>query len=61
MGSEFIAGSTVRLKSGGPVMTIESVIQLSESGYSGTAAKCVWFDDTTVIRGTFLFPVIESA
>jgi uncharacterized protein YodC (DUF2158 family) len=41
MPDEFKAGDTVKLKSGGPFMTIESI-----SEYNGIKkARCVWFDE----------------
>lgn len=39
------AGDTVRLKSGGPIMTISRV--------SGTGANCVWFDGNQPVQRVF--------
>ncbi len=38
-------GCLVKLKSGGPLMTVESLLE-------GGAAKCVWFSEYTVERVT---------
>lgn len=39
--AEIVVGRTVRLKSGGPVMTVEGV----ETEKTELQARCVWFDD----------------
>jgi uncharacterized protein YodC (DUF2158 family) len=44
-------GDTVRLKSGGPLMTVE----ILEEG----TAHCVWFNGTTAIRGGFPVAALE--
>lgn len=43
--TEFKKGETVRLKSGGPPMTITNV---GQSSYQGMLVWCVWFDDKHV-------------
>ena len=48
-------GDTVRLKSGGPVMTVESVDQ-----DQGTA-RCVWMKDETPMRHRFSIAALEAA
>ncbi len=42
----FAIGDTVQLKSGGPVMTVES---FGDDNY----VRCVWFEKTQVQRGGF--------
>lgn len=39
--SEIVNGSVVQLKSGGPLMTVLSIV---ERGQSESAVICVWFD-----------------
>ena len=46
-------GDIVRLKSGGPVMTVESVDQ--------GEADCVWMRDETPMRLTFSIAALEAA
>ena len=48
-------GDIVRLKSGGPVMTVESVNQGKEQ------ARCVWMKDETLMRGRFSIAALEAA
>ena len=45
MGEQLNAGDTVRLKSGGPLMTIEEIAEYF--GRTGIHAKCVWFKEKT--------------
>lgn len=47
--NDFKPGDTVQLKSGGPVMTIESM----EAGEGVTYALCVWFVKDETKRGNF--------
>lgn len=48
---DFKVGDTVRLKSGGPVMTIE---EIGTPEYSQTqTAWCIWFEKTDVKKGEF--------
>jgi uncharacterized protein YodC (DUF2158 family) len=42
-------GDTVRLKSGGPLMTIDSVEQIN----GRTVAHCIWFDKGIEKRGSY--------
>jgi uncharacterized protein YodC (DUF2158 family) len=39
--AEIVVGKTVRLKSGGPLMTVEAV----ESEKIELQARCIWFDE----------------
>ena len=54
----FNVGDTVRLKSGGPAMTVESVEQ-----FEGVdMAHCVWFGDKgEVQRQTFPMALLEKS
>ena len=51
----FSVGDIVQLKSGGPIMTVESV---DEEGLS-----CIWFADMTTVplRTCFVKEVVETA
>jgi uncharacterized protein YodC (DUF2158 family) len=49
--SEFKAGDTVKLKSGGPLMTVKAI----EGGYAIT----VWFEGTKHKEGRFLLVTLE--
>lgn len=42
--SEIKKGETVRLKSGGPLMTVESVGSYARTGGPEEGALCVWFE-----------------
>jgi len=44
----FKAGDTVRLKSGGPLMTVASILR-GDAHY----AVCQWFEGTTLKQGQF--------
>jgi uncharacterized protein YodC (DUF2158 family) len=46
MADEITEGSVVRLKSGGPTMTVTKML-------SGGQAHCKWFDDKTLLQGDF--------
>ena len=48
-------GDIVRLKSGGPVMTVESVNQ------GKTKARCVWMKNETPMERTFSIAALEAA
>ena len=48
-------GDIVRLKSGGPVMTVEWVDQ------GKVRARCVWMKDETPMRGRFSIAALEAA
>jgi uncharacterized protein YodC (DUF2158 family) len=48
----FIVGTTVRLRSGGPRMTIQAI--------DGDAVTCVWFDKATLRRAEFATGMLED-
>jgi uncharacterized protein YodC (DUF2158 family) len=61
MADEFKVGDVVRLKSGGPRMTIEELGDYSTMGVAGhDQAKCVWFEGTKHLRGVFEFASLET-
>lgn len=53
----FEVGQTVRLKSGGPLMTVSSV----GDDYGVPTVWCVWFDKTTEKTGKYVPGVLEAA
>ena len=56
---EFKEGDVVRLKSGGPEMSIESIRPLNF--YSNTiGVHCCWFDSNTIKRDAFIFEILEK-
>ena len=50
---EIKIGDVVRLKSGGPRMTVEDL--------SGEYASCVWFENSRALRGEFRLQLLEPA
>ena len=54
-GDEVKVGDVVRLKSGGPPMTVARVFQGAGSWY----ANCVWFDGAVTKGGDFATGVLE--
>jgi uncharacterized protein YodC (DUF2158 family) len=52
---EIAAGKRVRLKSGGPPMTVE---QLGDR-YGEPVANCAWFDGKALKRESFPLPALE--
>lgn len=61
--STLAKGDVVRVKSGGPRMTVEKTGQFG-GGMSGRSefqgAVCVWFDGTSVKRESFPIEVLEK-
>jgi len=53
MAMPFIVGMKVQLKSGGPMMTIQSV--------DADAANCIWFDKGTLRNAEFLPDTLVEA
>jgi uncharacterized protein YodC (DUF2158 family) len=62
-GKKFGVGDLVRLKSGGPSMTIEEMEYARIDSVSGMCyAKCVWYlSDGTTPRATFEESLLEEA
>jgi uncharacterized protein YodC (DUF2158 family) len=57
---EFKKGDVVKLKSGGPLMTIDDIGDYSPFGVNGTdQAKCIWFEKTKMIEGIFALETLE--
>jgi uncharacterized protein YodC (DUF2158 family) len=52
--SELRVGDTVRLKSGGPLMTIEGF----DSGVGEQKAQCVWIESNTEKRSSYIPAVL---
>lgn len=51
---EIKKGDVVRLKSGGPAMTVEEYpVILVPKGEDNTHAKCVWFNDKELKQASF--------
>jgi uncharacterized protein YodC (DUF2158 family) len=49
MAEQWKEGDVVQLKSGGPIMTVETVANIQGK----TTVFCLWFDKTQRISGTF--------
>lgn len=56
--TDFKPGDTVRVKSGGPIMTIS---QVAEDSLGEMTAWCSWFDGQRAERGTFPVTVLVHA
>jgi len=51
--ANFQIGDTVRLKSGGPLMTIQSIGDFSLSGGPNLGLLCIWFDGSQRFEKVF--------
>jgi uncharacterized protein YodC (DUF2158 family) len=60
MDNEFKVGDVVRLKSGGPNMTIEGIGKYGPVA-SDDSANCVWFEKTNRKQGVFELSTIMPA
>lgn len=49
-------GDLVKLKSGGPTMTVEAITKET----AGATVRCVWFDDADFKRGIFPAATLEK-
>ena len=56
--ADFNKGDTVRLKSGGPLMTVSD---LGSYGATEDGVKCVWFDGTHREEAVFDSAVLEKS
>jgi uncharacterized protein YodC (DUF2158 family) len=54
----FQIGDTVRLKSGGAVMTVEKILPKStmRGGEEGDRLRCPWFNDKNMPQGGYFSP-----
>ena len=57
MANEIKAGGVVKLKSGGPKMTVEAVFR--DAG-GRMCVRCTWFDDTKRISQAFELEAVEA-
>jgi uncharacterized protein YodC (DUF2158 family) len=53
---EIKAGEIVKLKSGGPKMTVETVFN---DAHAKRCVKCVWFDENRLVRDVFQIEAVE--
>ncbi len=56
MSEDLKAGDVVILNSGGPSMTLESIYD----GNNGKRAKCAWFVEKKVERGSFDLTAVQK-
>jgi uncharacterized protein YodC (DUF2158 family) len=59
MPEQLKAGDKVQLKSGGPIMTIETIGKFG-MGSQHDSAKCVWFEKTKLMSGVFEFETLAK-
>ena len=57
----FKVGDVVRLKSGGPKMTVKEVTTASVSGTEIVNVRCIWFHDNKVGVEVFQQDVLKEA
>ena len=56
MADELKVGDVVRLKSGGPAMTIENI----DTYGKGKGATCTWFDGSKRVTEMFMLAVLDK-
>ncbi|MDR6585541.1 YodC family protein [Herbaspirillum frisingense] len=54
-------GDTVRLKSGGPVMTVQQAGDFSMKASIRDGARCIWFKDDVPSEQIFASDALEAA
>lgn len=60
--ADFKKGDTVQLKSGGPIMTIDHMVDYANSsGGTERGAKCMWFADFECKEKVFNVAALEQA
>ena len=57
MAEQFDVGDVVQLKSGGPIMTVSGISQLSSGG---EAVRCQWFEKNKPMRGAFKAAMLKA-
>lgn len=60
MQAKFKIGDTVRLKSGGPLMTVHTIGDYSASRGINPGLLCVWFDNSKKIEDVFHPDAVEQ-
>ncbi|HLX65290.1 MAG TPA: DUF2158 domain-containing protein [Planctomycetota bacterium] len=58
--SEFKQGDVVRLKSGGPDMTVENIADYAVDRDAKQSVKCAWFQGKTLNREVFSLDMLEK-
>jgi uncharacterized protein YodC (DUF2158 family) len=58
---EFKKGDVVKLKSGGPKMTIDDISEYGSGNNSNMRAICIWFDGGERNEGSFRLDTLEIA
>lgn len=58
--ADFVKGDTVRLKSGGPIMTIETIDAKSMGSSEKDHAWCQWFEKNKLETGVFPLTSLEK-
>jgi len=58
---DFNVGDAVRLKSGGPPMTIDGIDDYSMAPTGRKQARCVWFDGAKRMSAVFELPNLERS
>lgn len=53
MAKKFKQGDTVKLRSGGPIMTVEYYVPVAPNDDSSTTVRCAWFDGNKLVHSNF--------
>ena len=59
--ADITIGSTVQLKSGGPIMTVEDIGQKASNPDGPECAWCQWFEKTKLHDGVFALTSLTIA
>ena len=57
----FKVGDVVRLKSGGPKMTVSEIVIGTKSGTESVTVRCTWFHDNRVESYNFQQDILKDA
>lgn len=57
--NQFKIGDLVRLKSGGPLMTVHDIGDYTLSNGTNSGLLCVWFDDRKKVQDVFHPDAVE--